>query len=56
MVADFYEGLVEVTVAAVQGGSYHPYYLRAEKMLLWLICVAISSTCLAIGLRAEEIK
>jgi len=55
MLTDFYEGLVEVTVAVVQGGTYHPYYLRAERMLWWLVCMAVSSICLAIGLKAEEL-
>jgi len=54
MLADFYEGLVEVTVSAVEGGAYHPYYLRAEELQEWLVCMVISSVCLAIGLRAEE--
>jgi len=55
MLYGFYEGLVEVTVNVVQGGPYRPYYLRGEKMIWWMVSMAISSLSLAIGLRAEEI-
>ena len=55
MFADFYEGLVEVTVSVVRGGTYYPYYLRGKRMLWWLVCMGISSVCLAIGLKAEEL-
>ena len=52
----FYEGLVEVTINIVHGGTYHPRYLQGDIFLVWIICIAVSSTCLAIGLRAEELK
>ena len=56
MATCFYEGVVEVTVNIVQGGTYRPYYLRGNLFWLWMICIVISSLCLAIGLRAEELK
>jgi len=55
MLTDFYEGIIEVTVSAIEGGEYHPFYLRGFGMILWLACIVISSICLAIGLRAEEL-
>ena len=54
MLADFYEGIVEANVAVVHGRTYYPYYIRSqERFLGWMICVAVSSLCLAIGLRAD---
>lgn len=56
MLAPFYEGVVQASIASVQGGVYSPYYLRGENMVIWLICITVSAVCLAIGLRAEELK
>jgi len=57
MFATFYEGLVEATIVAVHGGTYQPYYrLSEERFLAWMICIAISSVCLGIGFKAEELK
>ena len=57
MLADFYEGIVGVVVAAVEGGTYYPHYFGAPlRLFWWVICVMVSSLCLAIGLKAEELS
>ena len=44
------EGLVEVILALATAGEYHPYYMRREPLLVWLLLIAASSICLGVGL------
>ncbi len=57
MLSSFYGGLVKATVSAVRGGTYQSNYLvYMHEFMPWAISAVVSSVCLAIGLRAEELE
>jgi len=49
MLATFYESLVELNVAIIEGGTYKVTYMRGEPLFIWIGLMIISSILLAFG-------
>lgn len=49
MLATFYESLVELNVAIIEGGAYKVTYMRGEPLFIWIGLMIISSVLLAFG-------